>query len=260
MNEEIIRKVCSEIIEQTKEKYISFKVCKEKSSIFSSKLGGIPYIPDDFNCPEIKNKNLRFLGQINFEEEPYLDEFPRKGILQFFISPNEDILWGAADYKKYKVIYHEYIDYSVKEKEITNYHSYNFPIKGECSLKGKIAYSSITVNDSRFNKVFMRCYKKYVSTKAESYWEIEGINEDKINKIFSSKDIRCGGNPAFIQDDIRQYNKEFGDSILLFEIPSILNEDINISWGDSGIANFFINRRELKKRDFKNVLFSWECY
>ena len=38
INEEIIRKVYSEIIEETREKYVSFKVCKEKSSIFSSKL------------------------------------------------------------------------------------------------------------------------------------------------------------------------------------------------------------------------------
>lgn len=66
---------------------------------------------------------------------------------------------GAADYKKYKVIYHEYVDYSVKEKEIKNYHSYNFPIKGEYSLRGKIAYSSITVNDYRFNDIFMRYHK-----------------------------------------------------------------------------------------------------
>lgn len=65
MNEEIIRKVCSEIIEQTREKYISHK---RNYSIF--------YI--------IKWRYIR----------------------------------GAADYKKYKVIYHEYIDYSVKEKEI----------------------------------------------------------------------------------------------------------------------------------------------
>ena len=102
INEEIIRKVYSEIIEETREKYVSFKVCKEKSSIFSSKLWGIPYIPDDFNCLEIKSKNLRFLGQINFEEQPYLNEFPRRGILQFFISPNEDILWGLLIIKNIK--------------------------------------------------------------------------------------------------------------------------------------------------------------
>lgn len=260
MNKDIFNKICSEVICETNKEYIAFLPYKKKTGIFNSKLGGVPYMPEGFNYDEIKNKNLCFLGQINFEELPSLDGFPEKGILQFFISRDENKLWGASSYKEYKVIYHENIDYSLKEEINKNEYIENFPVKGEYILKGKTAKSPITVNDYRFNEIFMRTCRKYIDTNAEAYWEIEGINEDEINRIFGNSNIRCGGSPSFIQDDIREYNTNYKDSVLLFEIPSILDDNINISWGDSGIANFFINKNDLKNRNFDNVLFSWDCY
>lgn len=257
MNKDILKEVYAEIFEKTKKEYISLKPFKERCSVFDSKLGGIPYKLED---SYLKNEKLYFLGQLNLEELPKLKGFPHEGMLQFFISEDENKMWGAADYKEYRVIYHNSINYSLKEEKYTIKYKDNFPVKGEYRLKGEINYSPMTVNDYRFNKVFMEIYKKYINSNAEGYWEIENIDEDEINIIFSANDIRYGGNPAFIQGDIREYSEKYRNSILLFQVPSILEKDIHISWGDAGIANFFINEEDLMKKNFKKVIFSWDCY
>ena len=30
-------------------------------------------------------------------------------------------------------------------------------------------------------------------------------------------------------------------------------------WGDSGVANFFIDSEDLEKRDFSKVFYTWDC-
>ncbi len=32
-----------------------------------------------------------------------------------------------------------------------------------------------------------------------------------------------------------------------------------ILWGDAGVGNFFINREDLKRRDFSKILYNWDC-
>ena len=37
------------------------------------------------------------------------------------------------------------------------------------------------------------------------------------------------------------------------------SSDVDIMWGDVGVANFFIRLEDLKNRDFSNVLYNWDC-
>ena len=47
--------------------------------------------------------------------------------------------------------------------------------------------------------------------------------------------------------------------VLLLQIDSEDNSEIEILWGDSGIYNFFIKQSALKNLDFSNVLYRWDC-
>jgi uncharacterized protein YwqG len=33
-----------------------------------------------------------------------------------------------------------------------------------------------------------------------------------------------------------------------------------VSFGDSGVANFFISPSDLERLDFSRVLYTWDCY
>ena len=37
------------------------------------------------------------------------------------------------------------------------------------------------------------------------------------------------------------------------------NRGFDITWGDAGIANFFIRQSALKNLDFTDVLYNWDC-
>ncbi len=34
---------------------------------------------------------------------------------------------------------------------------------------------------------------------------------------------------------------------------------VEIMWGDMGVAGFFINYEDLKRKDFSKVLYNWDC-
>ena len=71
-----------------------------------------------------------------------------------------------------------------------------------------------------------------------------------------------GGYPFFTQIDPREGREdlEFLDT-LLFQLDSqMAKEGDLVLWGDCGVGNFFINQEDLKKKDFSNVMFTWDCY
>ena len=272
MESRIFNDICNEVMNLTSKEAIEFKALKKKTTIFNSKLGGIPYIPKSFKYPldkedEFKGEPLRFLGQINFEELPKISHFPNKGILQFYIACNRgetlgNDLLSPTKGDSFRVIYHENIDYSLKENEKVSRLEFkgSFPFKGEYKLIGRICRSIINFNDFKFDEVFINTYKKYFNTTVESFYDIEDIDSEKIENIFSSNNIVLGGNPNLLQGDIR-HREEFSDyNICLFTISSIKDDDIDISLGDSGIANFLIREKDLKKLDFSRVLYYLDSY
>ena len=47
--------------------------------------------------------------------------------------------------------------------------------------------------------------------------------------------------------------------VLLLQLDSEDNNEIEILWGDSGICNFFINQSALSQLDFSDVFYNWDC-
>lgn len=67
---------------------------------------------------------------------------------------------------------------------------------------------------------------------------------------------KIGGYASFTQHDPREYEYK-KHTVLLLQIDS--DDDIGSMWGDVGIANFFITPENLRKKDFSNVLYNWDC-
>ncbi len=64
---------------------------------------------------------------------------------------------------------------------------------------------------------------------------------------FSHRQIQGNGKKKYQQHDI-----------LLMQIDT--DDSLNIMWGDSGVANFFIRKEDLLNLDFSNVIYNWDCY
>lgn len=216
---------------------------------WSSKVGGKPYLPAGTDYPSVKKKPLFFLAQINFAEIPSLPDYPSKGILQFFISDDE--LYGLnldSPFKSnYKVIY--YPDIIQDKNKLTSDFSFLPEFKytpldsdHEVAMRFRSVTVPISGNDYRFEELFPELSDDY--DLLDEYQEFCGAQGTKI-----------GGYSDFVQEDPRVGNKSLKGYELLFQLDS----EGDICWGDMGVGNFFIKPEDLKKLDFSQVLYNWDC-
>ena len=98
-------------------------------------------------------------------------------------------------------------------------------------------------------------------------YEYLGENDfEKLVGKLSCDGHKLLGKPYFTQNDPRPYVKGYQRyDTLLFQIDSdggYHKDDkyhYEIIWGDCGVANFFINQKDLENCDFSKVLYNWDC-
>ena len=71
---------------------------------------------------------------------------------------------------------------------------------------------------------------------------------------YSGEGNKMLGYPFFTQEDPR--GKDSPYDILLLQIDT----SEFVIWGDGGVCNFFIKKEKLKKADFSDILYNWDCY
>lgn len=267
--EKAVRIVASE----TKTPCVKMDITDEKPSIFSSKLGGIGYVPHDGKIPEDKmGRQLRLLAQIDCYEVK-LEDFPESGLLQFWIL-NDDV--SGLDFDNntsqdtFRIVYYSDVDRSVTEDEVNAKIVKNefdddnmMPVTGQYGLHFTSEQDSMSENDTRFEKMFCKSYNEQnPPKKVKSIAEIETDLSDEVEEYGSLRENafghKIGGYPGFTQWDPRDENTEY-DFLLLQLDSDFENDKEYIMWGDAGICDFFINHEKLKKLDFSDVIYNWDC-
>ena len=254
----------------------SYKIEKEKTdnlTIFDSKFGGVPYWEFSKEFPaDSKGEKLKLLAQINFEKEKFNDSrLPQKGILQFYISSSDDIYGINFDKQDnqadWRVVYHENVNYNITEEEIIKsgvktlkdvITEYYVPFNETYKITFKAIDEAMNCYDKNFNSIVAKILKENYNVvveenKVSDY--LEQIDENYYKK-FQTWGHKLLGYPAFTQTDPRDYNKQYSKyNTLLLQIDT----DEDIMWGDSGVANFFINIEELQNENFNSILYNWDC-
>ena len=256
---------------------------RAETSVFDSKLGGIPYMPKNYPYPVGKSgayegKPLRFLAQLNFGALPHIPDFPTQGILQFYCSCDDDEAVYGMNFTDgccqngFRVIYHENVITDTSQLmtavDMPTFPKGYFPIEGEYRLCPKSPEEcSPSPVDFRFEPAFARAYSRLTNQKITSIYDAydgpyaDGKTlEDAFDLMING--ISCiGGYPDFTQEDPRSAADGTADhTILLFQLNSYTGDDLKIMWGDMGVGNFFITPEALKKKDFSNVLYNYDCY
>lgn len=247
-------------IEATIQPYIAISPqVKDDLSLWISKFGGVPYFPKGMDYPRTsKGDYLNLLAQINFAEVPALEGFPQQGILQFYIADDESLGLDFDNPKKqdrFRIIYFPN-PHSNENNLVTNFDflpdiDYS-PIFKPCGLTFEMQVAPITCEDHHFEKILGQ---EFQNLPQEKQWNlIDTYCED-----MSVAGSKLGGYPNFIQNDPRPYLKSEGEEeyILLLQIDS--DNEGNILWGDVGVGNFFIQASALKRLDFSNVIYNWDC-
>lgn len=244
--------------------------------LWQSKFAGNPYLPKGSAYPlSASNTPLILLAQINFAETPALSPFPKQGILQFFIA-DEDEGYGIDHEDKtnqadFRVIYYPSI------------------VKDEATLTTDFAFLSESDNNVESASCALNFSLEQMPMTSEDYhsvtaiWGMEpgphpvtimqAVHQTAEETLVQYRELplfddvmhQIGGYPTFTQGDPRPYialrnperDLEKENWILLFQIHT--DGNTTITWGDNGIANFFIKEADLIKADFTNIFFNWDC-
>lgn len=274
LDTEKIDKLINEIKACTAQSAYRIKMsCCDDIGIFDSKYGGLPYWPINMDYPTGSNGDkLILLAQINFDKAKLHDyRLPKHGLLQFFIL-GDDL--SGVDFedpfsqKNFRIIYHRELDSSVTAESVRA-----LGIKANTDFDGsddylpsydemKMDFEEMTdyMNPSLddFDKLAADIYKELfdAETVEGNIWKTLNCAEyDYLTEGFEECNFghKMLGYPSFTQQDPRN-DDEY--QTLLLQIDS----QNDIMWGDSGVANFFINEKDLRKLDFSKVMYTWDCY
>ena len=243
-------------------------------NLTDSKFGGLPYISTDADTPKDSNDNqLALLAQINCSDLPENTLYPKDGLLQFWISRNDD--FGLDNKKDYCVKYIENIENNItKESILTKYKLLDEENSEEYSpfnkkntsfaLKFEKGISTITSTDFLFEDIALKTIHELFPDEniEDLYDDLERDVFNTLFKAFKGVDHAIGAYPTFTQWDPRNPEEKDAYGITLLQVESHWDNDSNssgIMWGDSGVANFFINKEKLEHLNFEEVLFNWDC-
>ncbi|MGJ7902286.1 YwqG family protein [Lysobacter sp. 1R34A] len=234
-----------------------------------SKVGGQAYWAAGRDYPrDAKGQPLFLLAQINLAEVPKMPGYPERGLLQFFISGDDyygaalDDAHGAsrmdalANQTGFRVVYWPELSAAAiaPPKATAGADSLPFDPAKPRRMRFTADHETIGVNDAQFGQAL----EGGVEPLIERYRsEHPGLSEedlqDALRDYLARSGHKLGGYPDFTQSDPREPSDR---RLLLFQLDS----DDALMWGDSGIANFFIDPADLARADFSRVSYHWDCY
>ena len=241
----------------------------------SSKLGGVPDLPEGTPWPECNGVPMALLAQLCLPEiVPYDTDgrLPKSGMLYFFYETKEQ-KWGfdPRDRGHWQVIYYD----------------------GDLARLRHTTPPNKLPAESRFRP----CKLKFFNEITLPSWESEGfkrlnLSEKEWEQYVAFPGASCGegqtihrllGYPEQIQDEMQlecqcashglymgdasgnndprrpALEKGASDWRLLLQIDSD-EDNLGAMWGDVGRVYFWIRHQDLQKRDFGNVWLVLQCY
>lgn len=222
---------------------VRMKVDRKKNfDLFGSFIGGYPAWPVGMeDCSDYFGEEVVFLAQIKCSDVVGIDDFPKRGLLQFFMN-GRDVMGDGF------VLWHQSNDFVVldgrrdfgEEKIRATFD----PFLDE-QAQHMLVMENFEMKMSPFESYFfenMNCEEKESSLEdIEKEWEFAGGHY-------------IGGFPSSSQGNIEFEENE----CVLIRFDS--DFESGMLWGDSGSSHFIIKKDDLKKKDFSKVRFSWDCY
>ena len=243
-------------------------------AVTDSKVGGVPYIPKEGALPRsAEGKPLFMLAQINCEQLPENNLYPKKGLLQFWIADTEDPLYGldyddpcSNDFKR--VLYFSTIGEALSIDDFISDYTFDdnhlpFNSKKQFALHFKKDTESISLEERAATQLFFEkwneAFSTHITTIDEFFDEVPDDICEEINAYLLKEPTghKIGGYPYFIEYDPREENDPHTFLLLQIDIDNVEGEEI--CWGNlGGVANFFISPEDLKNYKFNDVLVHWE--
>lgn len=243
-----------------------------KDEVRLSKVGGRAYWAAGRDYPRgPAGEPLALLAQLDLAELRDMPGFPHRGLLQFFIdgddyygaaldaAPGQDRMSALAQQRGFRVVY--WPDASVPpvappalSRRVLDELPFD-PAKPR-RIRLQADHETLGLQDARLaatlggdlDALVERYTREHPDERRDPDWLAEQVAEH-----LDRTGHKLGGHPDFTQSDPRRPDDR---RVLLLQLDS----DEALMWGDSGIANFFIDPDDLARADFSRVAFHWDCY
>jgi uncharacterized protein YwqG len=257
----------------------SIRLCPNASDesaqrIGVSRIGGLPDLPPDMQWPEVDNRALQFVAQINLADAHPFDlenQLPKSGILSFFYD------WGISGNS---VLYLE------------SDHEKLGPRNPPPQLPDAISPSwfSRLFRGKRSERVFRSCrisFSPEMTPPDGMSFALDALSEDpvyseefydKYYKLLGEKDTdshhQLLGNPASIQGAYMEaecagivlgkgpLSQEQLSQLSRWKLLAQFDSDDlpGMMWGDLGRLYYYIHESDLAQREFGRVYVTGQCY
>lgn len=278
----LAKQITEKIIEEFGLPTVLIRTNKAKElTLLSSKFGGLPYWDMEMPYPtDSQGHKLTLLAQFNLEDIKDVDVLPQSGILQFFLYCNSEFEYGSnyddyIDNDCFRVVYHSKVDTGITEEDVK---SLNIPtsldeVNDYDAIWGTVGIDFVLSKTVSPDTELFK--EKFIESAAELGWHIDDPDDDildflvdgdimeEVYDICYKDNNRVLGCPVFAQADPREESAKYERyDTLLFQMESAddVDTDFTAEWGDTGIAHFFINRDDLLRQNFENIIYSWDCY
>ncbi|MGE7874210.1 YwqG family protein [Bacillus paramycoides] len=208
---------------------------QETIAIGSSKMGGVPDLPDAFEYPTYKGNSLRFIAQFNLSDLQNVGmdhNLPKTGMLYFFSIENyfeEAVNPSEAG----RVLYY---DIPAEQLRRADEDQVQFT---QCTISFELTYKlpELFIEDEVDSDRFLQLLEELIPDNYDNH------------QMF--------GEPFSVQEEVLYETGQYmgidpQHMMLLFQIDSDY-KNCNMVWGELGMLYFCIGNEDLKNRRFENT-------
>ena len=173
-------------------------------ALTDSKFGGYPYVPKDGRIPRDSEGNPFFMvAQINCEQLPENNIYPKKGLLQFWIIDGDDLfgldLQNPCSNAGKRILYFPKptdglsLDEVKLQYVLTEEYTPMTPYK-ELALTFTKREEGITLSDVNFDRLFTDMWNETFSDKIETIWDLPQETRELLGELLpEGAEHRIGG-------------------------------------------------------------------
>lgn len=201
---------------------------------------------------------MRLLAAIFCSELPENSLLPKRGVLRFYITPDEDYGMNIDPeclniQQEFKVLFDENEDNYITTETFSN--DEDFPVFDSYRVSFSKSTDAMSSTDYRFENTYNDLFRKSKGIKFNESQEGDFL------ELIDRENHKMLGYPNFAQVDIKTYSDDYKKyDVLLFQLTSEFDEfDDKVNWGDVGAGRFFIPYDKLKNCDFSDILYAWDC-
>lgn len=224
----------------------------------ASHLQAAPYFENDPNQFS-QLKGFKLFAQINFAHVPQVDpDLPTRGILQLYFSMDNAcnyglffkqvngkdlgfkvVFWAEPTLEKHHTPFSQPLSFDGSRRDQAF-----FPGAKTCRMDYQPSANLLLPTDEVACATFSSITQSIEAQGLMDAWYQTGNNPQH----------HIGGYAFFTQSDPRSIDTDW---VTLLQIDT--DDDVDLMWGDCGVANLFIPRLALRQGQWGACLYNWDC-